>query len=175
MLQKLVLVLLSSMVWISPDENLIDWNSSNKLDWSDFKARPDGSSSNAALTSSTINVEFAYDKNGLKHTITCRFNKLKSWVRVKNNYILNHEQGHFDLAEIYARELHRKLKEYQFRKETASEDLNKLYNRVMKEHLESQDLYDRQSNHSIDSTKQRYWDNKIKANLKELEEYADYR
>ena len=175
MFQKLLLVLLLSLSSGYGEDNLIDWSVSRKLAWPDFKARPDPQSPDAALTSSTINVEFGYDKIGLKHSITCRFNKLKSWVKVRNEYILNHEQGHFDLAEAFARKLHKELKEYIFKKETVSDDLNKIYTRVMKQHVGAQEQYDLQTNHSLDSGKQSVWDGKIKTMLKELDDFKDYK
>jgi hypothetical protein len=176
MLQKILLVLFTSLLSVPPpDDNLVDWSISRKLSWADFKSKPDAGSSDAALTSSTINVEFGYDKNGLKHSITCRFNKLKSWARVKNNYILNHEQGHFDLAEGYARELHKELQEYTFNKQTVNDDLNKIYNRVMQKHLEEQNLYDRQTDHSLDTARQSVWNGKIKSMLAELEAFKEYK
>jgi predicted secreted Zn-dependent protease len=176
MLQKLLLVIFTSLLSVPfSDDNLIDWSVSRKLTWSDFRAKPDPSSANAALTSSTINVEFGYDKNGFKHSITCRFDKSKSWVRVKNDYILNHEQGHFDLAEAYARELHKEFQEYKFRKESASDDLNKIYSRVMQKHIEAQDRYDKQTDHSLDTAKQSAWDVKIRSMLKEFETFKDYK
>jgi predicted secreted Zn-dependent protease len=176
MIQKLLVLFFFSLIAAAPaDDSLIDWSASRKLTWNDFKAKPDAESSNAALTSSTINVEFGYDKNGLKHSITCRFNKLKSWGRVKNDYILNHEQGHFDLAEGYARQLHRELIEYVFKKESVSNDLNTIYSRVMRQHMQAQDQYDKQTDHSLDTAKQSAWDIKIRSMLKELEGFKDYK
>lgn len=176
MLQKILLVFFASFLSASSaDGDLIDWSASRKLTWNDFRAKPDPSSSDAALTSSSINAEFGYNNKGLKHSITCRFDKTKSWVRIKNDYILNHEQGHFDLAESYARQLNKELDEYSFNRQTASDDLNKIYGRVMKQLVEAQDQYDRQTNHSLDSAKQREWDAKIRARLKEFDEFKDYK
>ena len=176
MFQQILLVLFPFFLTAPiADGNLIDWSASRKLTWSDFKSKPDPSSANAALTSSTINVEFGYNKNGLKHSITCRFDKSKSWVRVKNDYILNHEQRHFDLTEAYARELHKELQEYVFKKETVSDDLNKIYGRVMRQLVDAQDQYDKQTDHSLDSAKQNAWNSKIGAMLTGLEDYKEYK
>lgn len=176
MLAKVLLLLLASFSFASSGEgDLVDWSASRRLNWTDFRAKPDLSSTDAALTSSMINVEFGFGNNGLKHSITCRFDKTKSWVRIKNDYILNHEQGHFDLAEGYARQLNKELDGYQFNRQTAGEDLNKIYSHVMKQHIEAQDQYDRQTNHSLDTAKQRQWDAKISARLKEFENYKDYK
>lgn len=171
-LSFLLFIFLSS--FFTGEGDLIDWSASRKLTWNDFRAAPDPASVNAALTSSAINVEFGYDKNGLKHSITCRFDKTKSWVRTKNDYILRHEQGHFDLAEGYARELHKELAEYTFNQRTVSNDLNTIYTHVMKQHLEAQDQYDKQTDHSLDTAKQLIWNDRIKAMLDGLEKFKDY-
>jgi predicted secreted Zn-dependent protease len=175
MVYKLLLVFLSTFPAYSLEDNLIEWSPSRKLTWNDFRGKPDATSTNAALTSSSINVKFGYNKNGLTHSIKCRFNKSLSWGRIKNDYILNHEQGHFDIAEAHARILNKAYREYTFNSETVSADINSIYESVMKKHVLLQDQYDKQTNHSLDTVKQSEWNKKISALLKEFEDYSDYR
>lgn len=175
MLQKFLLLLLPLLVFSVSDDNLIEWNRTRKLKWEDFKGTPNPASTNAALTNSSITVEFGYNHKGLTHSIKCRFNKTLSWGRIKNDYILNHEQGHFDIAEIHARLLHKALLDYSFNANTVSNDVNRIYQDVINKHVETQKMYDQQTNHSIDSASQRIWDEKINGLLKANEEYADYK
>lgn len=154
---------------------LIEWNSERKLTWNDFKAQPDRTSTNAALTSSSINIEFGYNNTGLKYNIKCRFDKNLSWGRIKNDYILSHEQGHFDIAEIHARKLNKLLKEYKFNSKTVAQDVNKIYDNVMKQHHAFQSQYDNETNYSLDAAQQNAWKTKIEEALKELQEYSNYR
>jgi len=176
MLQKLsFLLLLSLFLQPSEEDNIIEWSPTRKLTWADFKGTPDPNSSNAALTNSTINVEFGFNNKGLTHSIKCRFNKLLSWGRIRNEYILKHEQGHFDIAEAHARLLHKNLNEYVFNSQTVSKDINVIYNDVIKKHVAMQDQYDVTSNHSLDTAQQIIWDKKIAGMLRSLEAYADYR
>jgi hypothetical protein len=174
MIQKLLLIILSTLSSTVANDNLIDWTSSRKLAWSDFKGKPDPASRNAALTISSINIEFGYNRTGLTHAIKCRFNKTLSWVRIRNAYTLNHEQGHFDIAEWHARVLHRQLEAYEFREKTVSRDINEIYDRVMRDHVESQQQYDRLTHHSLDTAMQRRWDLKIAGMLKGNEAFANY-
>lgn len=88
MLQKLLLSLIPVFLFLSAEDNLIEWSPSRKLTWDDFKGAPNPASTNAALTNSSINVEFGYNNRGLTYTIKCRFNKTLSWGRIKNDYIL---------------------------------------------------------------------------------------
>lgn len=175
MLQKLFLVFIYSLLSVSSEDNFIEWSPSRKLSWSDFQGAPDPSSSNAALTHSGINVEFGYNRSTLTHAIKCRFNKSLSWGRIKNDYILNHEQGHFDISEGYARMLHKSLKEYVFNSKTVSSDLNKIHSNVMQQHVKMQQQYDLQTNHSLNAEKQKEWNIKIDSLLRAYEAYSNYR
>ena len=154
--------------------SLIDWTASRKLTWDDFKAPPDPASSNAALTSSSINVEFGYDDEELQYTIKCRFDKNKSWVRIHNHVILSHEQGHFDIAELHARKLNQALKAYRFNAKTVNDDVNRIYDSVMSIHHSAQREYDKETDFSRNKEKQAQWLKIIADNLQELKAYAPY-
>ena len=154
--------------------SLIEWTASRKLTWDDFKAPPDPASTNAALTSSSINVEFGYDDEELQYSIKCRFDKTKSWVRIRNHAILMHEQGHFDIAELHARKLNQALKAYHFNAKTVSDDVNRIYDSVMVLHHAAQNEYDKETDFSRNKGKQEAWLKKIADNLEALKTYAAY-
>lgn len=175
MLSKFLFLLIPVLLTVPADDNIIEWSASRKLTWADFKGTPDPSSSNAALTNSSITVEFGYNNKGLTHSIKCRFNKQLSWGRIRNDYILNHEQGHFNIAEAHARILHKNLLDYKFDSQKVSEDINRIYNDAIKQHVAMQKQYDEVTNHSLDTAQQQLWDKKISTLLKNLEQYADYK
>ncbi|MBL7699502.1 MAG: DUF922 domain-containing protein [Chitinophagaceae bacterium] len=175
MFYKLPLLALILSLSLPADENIIEWSPSRKLTWADFKGSPDPSSSNAALTNSTIKAEFGYNEKGLTHSIKCMFNKRLSWGRIRNEYILNHEQGHFDITEAHARLLHKNLTEYKFNSKTVGDDINKIYGGTMKDHVAMQRQYDLLTNHSLDTAEQKKWDDKIDTMLKQLEKFSDYK
>lgn len=162
------------MLFSANQSSLIEWHPERKLTWNDFRAQPDRNSTNAALTSSSINIEFGYNNTGLKYNIKCRFDKNLSWGRIKNEYILSHEQGHFDIAEIHARKLNKLLREYKFNSRTVGQDVNKIYDSVMKQHHAFQSQYDNETNYSRNPEQQNAWKTKIEETLKELEEYKNY-
>ena len=154
--------------------NLILWNATRKLSWEDFKANPDPRSSNAALTSSSINIEFGYDEERLQYAIRCAFDKTRSWVRVRNNDVLAHEQGHFDIAEIHARKLNKAMREYRFNGRTVSHDVNGIYDSIMNLHRDMQNQYDKETDYSRNRTNQEEWLKKIQQQLQDLASYANY-
>jgi hypothetical protein len=160
---------------IKQDNSFIDWSSGKKLSWNDFRAAPDKNVTVAALTSTNIKIDFGYDnENNIEYHIRCRFDKNKSWGRVRNDYILSHEQAHFDIAEIYARKLNKVLKTYKPNENNISKDVNNIYEKMMKEYYDEQEVYDRETNFSINHTKQEEWLKKINEDLKDLKDYANY-
>lgn len=173
---KIFLVSLLLASFVSDDQgNLIPWKADRRLTWADFKAKPLQGTDNAALTSSNINFNFGYGTKGFTYSISCNFDKSRSWARVKTDYILAHEQAHFDIAEIHARKLNKALAKYQYNEQTASKDLNKIYDQIMAEHHQMQLLYDKETNHSILQDKQKEWLKKVSEQLKSLEAYANYK
>jgi Bacterial protein of unknown function (DUF922) len=155
-------------------DDILPWSDSRRLTWDDFKASPDNNSSNAALTSSGIEFKYGYSNKKFTYTITCLFEKNKSWGKVKTDYILAHEQGHFDISEIHARKLNRVLKAYSFNTATAAKDIGMLYENLMKEQTDMQNLYDHETNYSRNKEQQVAWLKKIRKELDHLREFANY-
>jgi hypothetical protein len=171
--QVLLIILLSSFK--IHNSSLIDWSPERKLTWDDFKSKPDKGSPNAALTGTNIKFDFSYSSDaGFKYHISCQFDKNSSWGRVKTDYILSHEQGHFDIAEIYARKLCKAFREYSPDVENANKEVNKIYDRVMHELHDEQLRYDHETNFSIKKEQQMAWLKKIDEDLKSLQAYANY-
>jgi len=156
------------------NEELLDWSASRKLTWNDYKASPDPESDAAASTTSYLAIEYNITSSSFGYKIQSRFSKTRSWGLHKTAYILSHEQGHFDLAEIFARKLNKQMSEYRFNKRTYQQDLNKIYQDILDEKENMQNDYDKETNHSINKEKQAEWLKKIAALLEEYAAYADY-
>ena len=169
-----ILISLSCLSSLKQDNSLIDWSADKKLSWNDFKAEPEKGYSAAALTSTNIKIDFGYYNESLQYHIRCRFDKNKSWGRVKNDYILSHEQVHFDIAEIYARKLNKVLKTYKPNEDHISKDVNKIYENIMHEYYNKQEEYDKETNFSINKIKQEEWLKKVSNELSELKNYSNY-
>lgn len=155
------------------DDDFIHWTS-KKLAWSDYKGEPDKSSGAAAITSTVIGMEYNVRNNDLTFTIECKFSKKQSWGRVKNDYILSHEQGHFDIAEIFARKLYKELSEYKFKKRSFQNDIQKIYNKIMDEKEIYQNKYDNQTDFSRNKKQQAEWLETINEELEKTSAYAGY-
>src|SRR5687767_2000030 len=107
-----IVMLTSSFVVDNNEDELLRWSSTRKLAWSDYKGRPDPASDAAASTTTYLGIDYHFSNNGFTYKIDSRFSKTRSWGLHKTEYILSHEQGHFDIAEVYARKLHQKMGEY---------------------------------------------------------------
>jgi len=158
----------------SGEEELVDWKASRKLSWSDYKANPDRGSGAAASTTTYLGIEYSIKDKTLSYKIQCSFSKDRSWGLNKTDYILAHEQGHFDIAEIFARKLNKELSEYSFNTSSCKKDLQEIYERIVKEKEDMQNAYDRETNHSIKKDKQTEWLKKIAALLDEYAAYTNY-
>lgn len=155
-------------------DELIKWSAGRKLTWQDYLAEPDRRSDAAASTSTQVGFEYHIRNNQPTYGITCKFSKTKSWGRYKNDYILSHEQAHFDIAEIFTRKFVKALREYSFDRNTYRNDLRKIYSDTMKEKERYQQQYDSETNYSRNKEKQGEWLKKVDKMLEEYKEYADY-
>ena len=156
------------------NEELLNWNSSKRLTWADYKAAPDPSSDAAASTTTYLMITYNLSNENFSYKIESKFSRTRSWGLHKTPYILSHEQGHFDLAEVFARKLNKKMSEYVFNRKTYQKELKKIYQDILSEKEEMQNKYDKETNHSINKEKQAEWLKKIDQMLNEYKAYADY-
>src|SRR5882724_3273383 len=155
-------------------EGTVAWSPDRKLSWKDYEAQPDPNSDAAASTTTYLGIEYNFTSKGFGYSIECNFSRNKSWGLHKTDYILEHEQGHFDIAEYFARKLNMKMKSYLFNRATYERDLKKIYQDVVDEKEDLQDQYDLETNHSINEVKQAEWLKKIEKMLEELKDYSGY-
>lgn len=150
-------------------QDTIQWHHSYKLSWEDFQGIPDSSSKYKAVSSPSINYFLSYNKESFSYKVLCHFNKKKSWVKLKDDLLLAHEQGHFDIAEVFARKLRVLFKSYVFNAITIEEDFKKMYEEIKKERDKIDSLYDSETQFSMNKQKQLFWTKKIAQNLKQYE------
>lgn len=159
-------------------ENTIEWSKERKLTWLDFKRKPSsditpfGAETNCilALKSNTVSL---ISKPKIK--VTNSFYCYESWVKtknLKNNVLLEHEQMHFDLSEIYARKLRKIISESKFNTFNLVKETNRLFYEYFDLNKERQILYDKETKHGTDSLEQNKWKKMIETELQQLNEFA---
>jgi len=151
---------------------LIDWEEQDPLTWNDFKGKAKDWGSVSALTASAIEYAYDCDKGKLNLSVKAIFIPEESWAKsdAKNEYILSHEQLHFDITEVYARKLRKELAArvnscYEVRR------IDGIARKVLDEWKVEQAKYDKDTGHSIHKDLQELWHKKID---RKLEYYADY-
>lgn len=152
----------------------IPWSARRMLTWEDFQSAPRQNTDAVASTSTSLGISYQVRNGVLNYEITCNFSKLKSWGSLKTDYILAHEQGHFDITEIFARKLNQKLEEYQFNRKTYRQDINRIYQSIVAEKEAMQQAYDGETDHSRKRRRQNEWMDRIEQILEETEPYAVY-
>lgn len=102
--------------------------------------------------------------------ITSFFVRSLSWVKQqhKSDYILVHEQHHFDIARYGAELFRKKLLAATFTESRIGETLNKAYQDAWNEYQALQKSYDEESEHSLNTAKQQEWNAKITGLLAQI-------
>lgn len=156
------------------DANTIVYDQYRKLSIADFKASPDEGSSAAAITSSGFMFKAGYrsfnGKATLMISVYCSFDKAASWMKekAKNNYILSHEQHHFDISYISTLLFIKKIKKTSFKQDSYMDQLKEVYNQAVTDMESLQHRYDTETHNGILKDKQAEWNKKIDDQLASL-------
>ncbi|MFN2261798.1 MAG: hypothetical protein ABR595_07020 [Psychroflexus sp.] len=97
------------------NDTLLIWSENRSIKWNDFlsKNKVKGYIHDDGLATISLSLAFfpkelkCKDINSIK--IIALMNKKRSWVGVEIKNGIKHEQLHFDIAELYARKMRRKL------------------------------------------------------------------
>lgn len=156
------------------EDCIIEWNKNRKLTWNDFKGEIPKIKNGAAISGTGVFTNFSYSNRKINIKIIAVFDCNKSWTNTDNNEALIHEQGHFDIAEIYARKLRMELSIIgRTKKEGHIMQINKYINDKEQQRKDYNKLYDKETKHSINKEKQKEWNERIAKELEELEEYKE--
>lgn len=165
--------LANAKVEYSSTEDKIFWDETSNLDWKKFKVR-NVDSDDAAMSHIAIMTNCNYTQTGATISVRAAFDIRKSWVQedCRTDYILNHEQMHYNIVEIYARKMRKELASTKFTASNFKTKYLQIYNKIVAEHATYQELYDGESEHSIDKAEQMRWNQKIMDELVALAPYA---
>jgi len=90
----------------------IHWSSAYRLTYDDFQGipKPKGSSDRDTLAICAYKIKYQIKMVGpdLKINAFAVFERNNSWIKEKSVWVLDHEQGHFDIAEIFALQFEKK-------------------------------------------------------------------
>ncbi len=164
----------TAITWITniPDaSNNIIYNPKQKLTIADFRGTPDNSTDAVAITASGFMFTAGYhSKNGnatLSIGVYCSFSKNESWMKEKgkNEYILAHEQHHFDISYLSTLSFLQKIKKINFSQDKYMDQLKEAYKKTVEEMETLQNKYDKETGNGINKEKQEEWNRKIEEQL----------
>lgn len=151
----------------------IPWDASRKLTWEDFKGSVPAGSVPAATTASGISYQYSanliHHEVQLDFEVSAFFYPNESWYKptICDTHILQHEQLHFDISELFARRMRMKLRNTSFT-ENVKAEIRKIYQETLKELEALQDEYDWETNFSRNPEAQERWNARIKDALERL-------
>ncbi len=149
-----------------------------RLAWTDFKgtSNSDFSAQSNCMFSFSARPE---PKNGILNLnigLYACFTRNNSWVKegMKADSLLLHEQLHFDICELYARKLRKKLLETEPQLDPLeySKQITPIFNDIWEAYQKVQNKYDDETEHGLIREMQIRWINDVKYELELLDEYA---
>lgn len=145
-------------------DRVFRWTRDRKLRWEDFQGlrRSNCGERVAAETSCGISVETSLAPATSKARIYVfnSFDKQQSWVRRDGqcDAVLRHEQGHWDLCEIYTRRMQDRFDALNIRGGRLNEMVSRIFDQVESEYLKRQEAYESETRHGVDKDAQRRWE-----------------
>lgn len=161
------------------DENKIAWHKDNQLVWDDYLGNPILHGRYNAESSLQISYRLGITRKDddvkVNFTVKCLFDKESSWVNPANrtNTLLEHEQLHFDIAEVYARRLRKKFTETDFSLKNYRTKSSDIFDNNFKDYQKFQAHYDAETNHGIKQMKQIIWNKKVNTLLIKSSRYTE--
>lgn len=163
--------LLTTTVSVAQQDTVL-WNQGSELKWSDFKGIPDKESHYAALTHAEIRYQVTMIKGLARFDFANLFLKKASWTKNNTNLILlQHEQIHFDIAELHKRILISLLYTRDFRASSFEKDVKLLGDSINTERNKMDESFDQNVLHFSDRNRLVKWQTKITRELDRLKAY----
>lgn len=133
------------------------------LRWSDFRGKP--YTEDAALTTSRIDIT-EWHSSGEKYStvywhIEAIFDPDSSFTRTKDLKVLEHENGHWLITQIFAAKINKFIVPYQNCSELKSKSVGVVVDRMITDWKKMEAAYDRDTKHSINQYEQKKWNIKI--------------
>lgn len=136
----------------------------HQLTWDDFKGKPTDSNFLAVSRSGWDYWEHWADNGSADYSVRGLFFPELSFSITTDSYTLKHEQGHFDINEIYVRRLNKQLK--LFVRANDRPAAMKAQTKMWAERCITENLYDKETRCALDHTAQERWNIWILEQLK---------
>jgi len=140
------------------------------LDWAFFRNDKPADREHEAMV--FYNINYKYTPSGgtkdsllFKFDVTLQMDSVRSYFlstkRFKNTQLLAHEQGHADIAYVYANRLKSEFYNTKYAIGTYKDQINMIFTKVYEDMKNENVLYDLETNHSRNAAEQVRWYKKI--------------
>lgn len=159
-------------------EDILYWSATPRLTFKDFQGKPNKEDTTLRALSpetmthkmgsimTTIHVNFESHQGKTTFTIRAGMDRNSSWIKNSGDTIsLKHEQAHFDITEIHARQLRKDIL-----KAKSLSEAKDIYDKITKDEEEEQKEFDKENNYQSGGVSKK-WKEKIAEKLKELDQY----
>ena len=153
---------------------IIEWSSDRRLTKDDFRGRVPRFASMASLSAVGLEVEWRCEDDALLGMVRATFDPGRSWWRPgdargyrADSQLLEHEQLHFDLAQVAARNLQGRFESL---KDACARPDGRLHVEsavadIDRDLQEQQSRYDRETDHGLNADAQDRWTKAIRRQL----------
>ena len=145
-------------------DHAFPWSVARPLTWSDFQGTPPAEGREGAQTSYALYSAWKCRGNAFEFRVIAGFRPRQSWVKLvvlndsaQRRTVLGHEQTHFDLGELHAREMRQIFGELAGPCRKTDAALTALAQRLGQDEETEQRRYDAQTNHGLLAAQQAAW------------------
>jgi hypothetical protein len=160
-------------------QNAFSWEQHPKLSWNDFKGKPERIATHPeAVTDTGFRTQLMCRERILDIKIVAEFYQNSSWVKPgrKLPSLLRHEQGHFDITELYVRKMRKAIRDAKIdcEDDAKAEIVGKGILRPLDQEWEkAEKQYDAETKDGIDIARQTAATERIAAELGALSRYKE--
>lgn len=174
----LMTIVLAHAVYGQSHPPALKWREHSALGWNDFKGRARRNTGEpSAVTDTGFRAQLECRGGTLDIRVEAEFYMSSSWVIPgrKSVELLRHEQGHFDMTELYARKMRKAIRDARIgcEDERQAEAAGKrIFDRLDQEWEKAEKGYDAETRDGTDLLRQRLSSEKIARQLAELSDFG---
>jgi len=158
----------------SSNNDELYWSKTRQLAWSDFHGKIPDSTGLSAGVSVKLKLRYEINKKLIFVNLICFLAKNECWYKDTTNYVLNHEQTHFNIGELTARMMRKQIDSLSKAKTRLTiQEIKTVFESYSNKLKEMQYLFDNETNHSLNFDAEIRWEAIILENLEKFKEFED--
>lgn len=153
----------------------LEWQKPGQLYWTDFRAVPERGSFYHAVTATYLEeTHGCSDEGKFMYDVKAVFVRNQSWSLEKwSEQLLQHEQVHFDITEVFARHLRQYFTQLKYPCRVPEEEIQRKIAEVYRDLELMHHFYDERTQHGLQSDNQERWETFVKQRLDNLQAYQE--